>query len=281
VVEGSTYKINIAADDSSIMLNSDLETVTASGGFFGNVTGNLLGNVTGELTGDITGSVFADDTTLLVDGTDGVLRGEHIGTLTGDVTGNVIANDLSTIVDAAAKTVTGEIYATGIGVSIAGPQSGIFIGTTSSSADDFDLFTVAAFHNQPLVKSSTYLRGRGIPTSPLQVNLGDEIYRCEFNAVTGPSTVVLSGSIAALVDPNGTLSPTNAPGKITISTQSNSGVLTEGLSIDMNSVVGLNANQALVAGAGSGQVDTSGVVSYVKIKVGSTEYAIPLYAIRP
>ena len=35
VIEGSTYKINIAADDSSIMVDTDSETVTASGGFVG------------------------------------------------------------------------------------------------------------------------------------------------------------------------------------------------------------------------------------------------------
>jgi hypothetical protein len=42
VIEGSTYKINIAADDSSIMVDTDLETVTASGGFFGDVNANTI-----------------------------------------------------------------------------------------------------------------------------------------------------------------------------------------------------------------------------------------------
>jgi hypothetical protein len=37
----------------------------------------------------------------------------------------------------------------------------------------------------------------------------------------------------------------------------------------------------LVAGASSGQVNTGAVATYQKIKIGSTYYAIPLYAIRP
>ena len=37
----------------------------------GTVQGNLNGNVTGNVTGDLTGSVFADDSTLLVDGVNG------------------------------------------------------------------------------------------------------------------------------------------------------------------------------------------------------------------
>jgi len=42
VIEGSTYKINIAADDSSIMLNATSETVSASGGLFGPIFTNLI-----------------------------------------------------------------------------------------------------------------------------------------------------------------------------------------------------------------------------------------------
>ena len=133
VIEGSTYKINIAADDSSIMLNSDLETVTAAGGFFGNVsgnvsgnivgvvtgtagsslvgnvtgnltgdvTGNLTGNVTGNITGDVRGSVFGDDSGMIVDGTSGQLRGTLIG--------SVLAGDSTVLVDNVNKTISNGI----------------------------------------------------------------------------------------------------------------------------------------------------------------------------
>jgi len=42
VIEGSTYKINIAADDSTIIVDTDLQTVTAQGGFFGDVNANTI-----------------------------------------------------------------------------------------------------------------------------------------------------------------------------------------------------------------------------------------------
>lgn len=49
IIEGSNYRINIAADDSTIMV--DVETNT----------------VTGNLVGDVVGSVFSDDSSLLLD----------------------------------------------------------------------------------------------------------------------------------------------------------------------------------------------------------------------
>jgi hypothetical protein len=44
--------------------------ITATG-LIGNVTGNVTGNTTGYHTGDVEGSVFADDSSLLVDGVSG------------------------------------------------------------------------------------------------------------------------------------------------------------------------------------------------------------------
>jgi hypothetical protein len=63
-----------------------------TGNVLGNVTGNVLGNLTGFHTGDVKGSVFADDSTILVDGVSGVLRGTLIGNVQGNVTGNIFTN---------------------------------------------------------------------------------------------------------------------------------------------------------------------------------------------
>ena len=41
----------------------------------------FVGNLTGNVTGDLTGSVFADDSTLLVDGVNGKITGEVTGTI--------------------------------------------------------------------------------------------------------------------------------------------------------------------------------------------------------
>ena len=66
--EQENYKINIVGDDSTIIVNTDNNTIngstiTASSGFVGSVTGNS----TGYHEGDVKGSVFGDDSTLIVD----------------------------------------------------------------------------------------------------------------------------------------------------------------------------------------------------------------------
>jgi hypothetical protein len=65
-------------------------------------SGGVTGNTTGYHTGDMTGSVFADDSTMLVDGTNGVLRGTHIG----DVIGSVFADNSTLLVNAVDGTLT-------------------------------------------------------------------------------------------------------------------------------------------------------------------------------
>lgn len=57
--------------------------------------------LTGSLIGDVKGSIFGDDSTLLVDGVNNIIRGTHIG----DVTGSVFADNSTLLVDA----VNGEI----------------------------------------------------------------------------------------------------------------------------------------------------------------------------
>ena len=72
--EQQNYKINIVGDDSTIIINTDTNNVT--GNFFGDLTGNVTGNITatGTFDGDMTGSLFADDSTLVVDGINGAIH---------------------------------------------------------------------------------------------------------------------------------------------------------------------------------------------------------------
>ena len=62
VVEGESYKINIVGDDDSTIVDSELSIVTASGGFFG----------------DLTGSIIGDDDTILVDATNLKLQTQNL-----------------------------------------------------------------------------------------------------------------------------------------------------------------------------------------------------------
>jgi hypothetical protein len=70
--EQQNYKINIVGDDSTIMINTDNNNIvgsviTANSGFVGDLTGAVEGTV----LGDLKGSVFADDSSLVIDGLTG------------------------------------------------------------------------------------------------------------------------------------------------------------------------------------------------------------------
>lgn len=72
VVEGNNYKINIVSNDSTMMVNSD--------------TGEFFGNITGFHLGDSKGSLFADDSSILIDGITRNISGRNISALDGDIT---------------------------------------------------------------------------------------------------------------------------------------------------------------------------------------------------
>ena len=69
-IPGGDLNVNIVADDSTVIVNTTTEVVTAQGGFVGNVTGNTNGIVTGtagsSLVGNVTGNIF----TTLIDSAD-------------------------------------------------------------------------------------------------------------------------------------------------------------------------------------------------------------------
>ena len=107
--------------------------------------GITVSSSTGAVTvsigrGDLIGSVFADDSTMLVDGTNGVLRGTLIGNLTGNVTGNVtggvvgdlrgsvFADDSSAMVNAIDKSFNGNLTGNVTG-NITGYQTGDMTGS--------------------------------------------------------------------------------------------------------------------------------------------------------
>jgi hypothetical protein len=81
----------------------DAYNIVVSGNVIGADSTVLVNTANGTFHGDLTGSVFADDSSILVDGRDGVLRGTLIGALTGNVTGNLTGTASSATI---ATTVT-------------------------------------------------------------------------------------------------------------------------------------------------------------------------------
>ena len=208
VIEGSTYKINIAADDSSIMVNSDLETVIASGGFFGDITGNVTGDVSGNITGVVTGTTGSS----LI----GNVTGNLVGDVTGDVTGSVFADNSSIMVDATEGTFygtiqTGSAFLNSNNLTCIGPFE---LGTSADALElNLNLNTNLQIRQiiDPLGGSGyiTSVQSRGTLESPAAAQVGDELGGMLVRAYTNSSTSAIAGIIGFSVDPTAVIAGGN------------------------------------------------------------------------
>jgi len=141
---GNAYRIFATAGEPNLTARSTADTITliegaginitntiASGAFTNRITldntgvlsltagnGVTLSGSTGDITisvgsGDLRGSLFADDSTMLVDGTSGRIVGPVFANVTGDVTGNVTGtltgNSAGTHTGAVVGNVTGNV----------------------------------------------------------------------------------------------------------------------------------------------------------------------------
>ena len=232
VIEGSTYKINIAADDSSIMLNSDLETVTASGGFFGNLTGNVTGNVNGVITGT-TGSTLTGNVTGNING---VVTGTAGSSLVGNVTGNLLGNVTGNVLGNVTGDVKGSLFADNSSMLVDG-TNGRFFGTIDTgdailnrdgiiSAAGFSMGSASTLLDLTLNLSNnlqirqlvnpsnpkgyiTISQSRGSISSPTAVQTGDELGGLLFRAFSNTTTPALAGNISVIVADDAVISGGN------------------------------------------------------------------------
>lgn len=127
------FTLAVGADDSSLRNISTGESIKFIGGTKTSTTSDDEGNITitsdwvnadfvsaaeagvtafqnnvsfdAGLVGDLTGSVFADDSSVVIDG----LTGNLFGDLTGDVTGNITGNVIGNLTGDVTGNVTGDI----------------------------------------------------------------------------------------------------------------------------------------------------------------------------
>jgi hypothetical protein len=157
---GNAYRIFATSGEPSLTARSSGDTLTfiegaginitntaASGSFTNRITldntgvlsltagaGINVSATTGAVTvsfnnrTDIIGSVFADDSTMLVDGTNGVLRGQLIGSLTGNVTGNTAGVHTGTVSGNVTGNVLGNVTGNVTG-NLTGYQTGDMTGS--------------------------------------------------------------------------------------------------------------------------------------------------------
>jgi hypothetical protein len=253
----------------------------------------ILSNV--SLFGDVNGSVFSDDSTLLVDGIEGVLKGTHIGDLQGTVyTGvpgidgalSIIGNTISTDTDDnlilatqgdGVVTVPGTIDVARLNVGNDPATGGIQITHNTNTAQPILVYGAydSADSSAGTGASLIFGRARGTP-GPGQTSLlaNDEI-----------STIVFSGShstgfgdAANIMTKVVSVSGTTVEGKIEFRTTSVLGGSTTKFAINHDGSFDVT-DIGLVAGGSGGQVNVSAPVKFVKVFIGATAYAMPLYAI--
>jgi hypothetical protein len=105
-IRADAFKGSVVADDSTILVDAISGTLngtlignvtgntagTHTGAVVGNVTGNTAGIHTGTVVGDVKGSVFADDSTMLVNSTNGTLNGSVLTDVLAPIV-SVVRND--------------------------------------------------------------------------------------------------------------------------------------------------------------------------------------------
>ena len=249
VAPGSDYNINIVGDDSSSIINSSSRTVTASGGFFGNLTGNVTGDTTGYHTGDITGSIFSDDSTKIVDavanevyaagGFFGNLTGDVVGNVTGNITTNLISSsDSSAIVcDTQFNFETRVIVEDDITINNGGT---LFLNSDESTSN----LQIATHSDSDLPGVILMRRSRGTAASPAALQTNDRIHALNFNAFDG-SNYINAASIQARI--TGTVSSGRVPASLRFFVTAANGVSNEALTINQVGNIFMYARQSVQA----------------------------------
>lgn len=283
------------------------------GTHYGNVIGNVTGNVTGVLNGDVRGNVLAEDSTVLVDYTNGTTGGTHVGNvvgtvlgdtygthfgdLSGNVTGNlkgsIFAQDSTTLVNHTTGKIVGDINSfEGIldnltaktllleGTSPLKGKAGIRINTDGDLNDAYDLFTINGAKSSVDGTVMTFIRSRGTLNAPTALQNGDSVHSLAWLGADSTNSPALMATMTVSVD--GAPTSGYVPNKIDFSFWNGSGFDSALTFSSVDKILQLHSSTTVVAGGASGQVNVGGgVVTYLKIKVGSTEYALPLYGLNP
>lgn len=250
--------------------------------------------------GDLKGSVFGEDSTMLVDSNVSVLRGTHIGDLrgtvyTGDrneeppipglsIFGNTIVSDSNSDLILTAQG-TGNVRVDGtieVGRLTVGNNpltGGLDINHSTNTAQPLLVYGAydSASSSSGTGASLIFGRARGAPQAPTTLTANDEISTVVFSGFHGVGGTGFgdAANIAAKVV---SVSGTTVEGKIEFRTTSVASGTTTKFAINHDGSFDIT-DTGLVAGSGAGEVNTAAPVKFVKVFIGATAYAMPLYAI--
>jgi hypothetical protein len=270
VIEGSNYKINIVGANSSVIVDSDNNTLKGNLRAFDNTTAyNASTKIfTGSLSGNVTGNVVSSNTSITILNTSGataLYTGAVSGNVTGTVKGSIQADDNSIVFSASTKVftgsfngnVTGNVSKTGFGVlELSAGNGGIDIKSINGSGapGDGDIRISTESNGSVFVKGVTKAfagsfdgawiklqASRGSLTSPTAVVPADFYAGLEASAYTG-SRFGYGGYAGFIVDPNGTvISGSNyIPSAFVVN-------VSNGTSVDLNNVMAFSSDGTLAA----------------------------------
>jgi hypothetical protein len=175
---------DLIADDSTVVFDASTGVIAAAQ-LAGTATINVTGNLTGNVDGDLTGSIFSDNSTLLVNGTNGTIPGENI------------TGSLSALTSVQSNLVVGEAT-TGLETPLR--AFGYYDGT------DGHYFSIS--------------RSRGTQASPSNLLAGDTVGAISWYDL---SAAAGAAQIVGRIDPDGTPGASVAPGRLEFITSSNAG----------------------------------------------------------
>lgn len=205
-----------------------------------NLTGNVTGNITGYHTGDMKGSVFADDSSVIVDGVGfkllAPLHANVVGTsgtilvnaTTGYITGNNVS---STTANISNLTVGTDTNAGSTGVITAFNSTGTFANLYATSGN-----------TNP---SLTFNTAGGTPESLDVTVASDLLGRINFNGYNGSD---YANAVTISCSANGDLVNNGIPGRFEVTTTSNNGVTNYTLSFDSTGTLIVNLVSSTLQG---------------------------------
>lgn len=198
--------------------------------------------------------------------------GGNLGLASYNITGNGNINITGSI------TATSTITAGKLILDKTLTNSGILIESNLGGASATDWLTINTHHNDVNGSLAYFTRTRGTYASPTALTNGDQIFGFGFLGRTPGSLTVPAAAISAEV--SGTVSTGVLPGKVVIYTTTSAGDFTVKLDIGPDGKQTIVA-PSLTAGSSAGQVDTGTISSWMKVSFNGTDYAVPMYQIRP
>jgi hypothetical protein len=212
-ITSSAIPTNISAftNNSGYITSSAIPTNISA---FTNDSGYITSNT------DIKGSVFADDSTMLVDGVSGLLVGPLA---TSGLASNLNTNGRS-IVSVSNQNIT--IEPNGSGAIVLGknvfllPNTRLSVSATTAAINQVE---ISSFHDATGNSSNfVFSRARGTTSAPAPVIDNDHTVDITFSAFSGTGYRVLAGILGKV---DGPVTPSYIPGKIEFFTTDTAGVV--------------------------------------------------------